>query len=377
MFDLLKKFVKKHQQKETIAFFKNGQLTNVVPMPEGNLYNNREVFYNARYIVSEHCKYDLENEESIRSISTPDFKVFSVLGLGVAGNLVYVLRMKASYLKEDGKKELALALLKRATEMMPVSRITWNKEDYLLFSDWLCEFGEFEAAKTARKCVNDLFETTLNYGEITHQKNMENAESLDTDLVEADYFLGCCGECAKYRGRWFSISVKDKRFPKMPVDYGCTCSGLDFYPTIYGISEPIYCPENVDIIMYSNRPFVDDRSEQEKADYIVRKKESDNEDWYEPYAQRVEKIRAFDKVCYESINEKLPDIAPKSYSGYVRMKNSNSKNYQKLVLSAEQVGISLNYPPDLEKEYQELKPIIEEYKRVKTECSAYWKKRKE
>ena len=95
--------------------------------------------------------------------------------------------------------------------------------------------------------------------------NIHNARELSTDLVEADYFNGCCGECAKYRGRWFSISGKDKRFPKMPPeDYGCTCQGLSFYPVIYGISEPTSCPKNVNIIKYSNRPFVDDRTEEEK-----------------------------------------------------------------------------------------------------------------
>lgn len=82
---------------------------------------------------------------------------------------------------------------------------------------------------------------------------------------EASYFCGCCGECAKYRGRWFSISGKDKRFPKMPENYGCTCQGIDFYPVIDGVSEPEYCPKHQNIIEYSNRPFVDDRTQAEKA----------------------------------------------------------------------------------------------------------------
>lgn len=91
------------------------------------------------------------------------------------------------------------------------------------------------------------------------QTLINNAKTMKTDLVEAEYFRGCCGECAKYRGRWFSISGRDKRFPKMPVDYGCTCSGLTFYPVIYGASKPDHCPKNKDIIEYSNRPFIDDR----------------------------------------------------------------------------------------------------------------------
>lgn len=95
------------------------------------------------------------------------------------------------------------------------------------------------------------------------QKNLQLAEELDTDLVEASYFRGCCGECAKYRGRWFSISGKDKRFQKMPVDYGCTCIGIDFSPVIFGLSIPMLSDEIDDIIAYSNRPFVDDRDAEE------------------------------------------------------------------------------------------------------------------
>ena len=93
--------------------------------------------------------------------------------------------------------------------------------------------------------------------------NLENAKQLGTDLVEASYYRGCCGECAKYRKRWFSISGKDKRFPIMPVNYGCTCCGLGFSPVIYGISEPTYSDEIDDIIQYSNRQFVDDRDDEE------------------------------------------------------------------------------------------------------------------
>lgn len=41
---------------------------------------------------------------------------------------------------------------------------------------------------------------------------------------------------------------------------------------------------------------------------------------------------------YQWITDNLPDIAPKSLSGYKRMKNSNSKNYQNIVSKAKQKG---------------------------------------
>lgn len=48
--------------------------------------------------------------------------------------------------------------------------------------------------------------------------------------------------------------------------------------------------------------------------------------------------RGIDKRDYKWLQEHLPDICPKSYSGYKRMKNGNTKNYQKLVALAKELG---------------------------------------
>ncbi len=48
--------------------------------------------------------------------------------------------------------------------------------------------------------------------------------------------------------------------------------------------------------------------------------------------------RGIDKRDYKWLQENLPDICPKSYSGYKRMKNNNTKNYQKLVACAKELG---------------------------------------
>lgn len=48
--------------------------------------------------------------------------------------------------------------------------------------------------------------------------------------------------------------------------------------------------------------------------------------------------RGIDKRDYKWLQENLPDICPKSYSGYKRMKNGNTKNYQKLAARAKEMG---------------------------------------
>lgn len=162
------------------------------------------------------------------------------------------------------------------------------------------------------------------------QTLINNAKSLETDLVEADYFKGCCGECAKYRGRWFSISGRDKRFPKMPVDYGCTCGGLTFYPVIYGASEPDHCPKNKDIIEYSNRPFIDDRSKKEKEIFQ-----------HDVDSEAFEEIKCKDKEDYEKLMQLIPDEMPKSFSAYRRMKMSETDKFMSIAEKAFALGLDI------------------------------------
>jgi hypothetical protein len=200
---------------------------------------------------------------------------------------------------------------------------------------------------------------------------LKNAKKLGTDLAEADYFKGCCEECAKYRGRWFSISGKDKRFPKMPADYPCRCSGISFSPVIYGISVPTHCNRSTDIIKFSNRPFVDDRTKEEKKTFEIYLKETENEKFFAPYQSRWDAIKQYDKTQYERLLSVLPDLAPKSFSGYMKMKNGNTKNYQKLLLEADKVNIVLDYTEEMKREIEVLTPIREQYEKIKAECIQY------
>lgn len=160
--------------------------------------------------------------------------------------------------------------------------------------------------------------------------NMRNAKNLDTKLGEADYFLGCCPECAKYRGRIFSITGKDKRFPKKPAKYGCTCQGLTFSPFIYGVDEPMHYPKGVDIISYSNRPFVDDRSDSEK-------------ETYQHYldCKIFESIKQQDRKDYDKLKKTLPSETPKTFSAYRRMKISETSNFLKIAEKAHDLGINI------------------------------------
>ena len=98
------------------------------------------------------------------------------------------------------------------------------------------------------------------------------------------------------------------------------------FPFWEGISEPAY---------YSLRrlrelnlmPMRDTRTSEESA--LYERRQSD---------LAAEKK---DRDDYAWLQEHLPEIAPKSFGGYRRMKNSNSNNFQKLVCAAQEQGRKL------------------------------------
>lgn len=69
--------------------------------------------------------------------------------------------------------------------------------------------------------------------------------------------------------------------------------------------------------------YKDERSKEQKESFeeMIREKEE----------------VAKDKEFYDLMFEKHPEVTPKSFSGYRRMKASNSENYKKLLKQAEEL----------------------------------------
>lgn len=162
----------------------------------------------------------------------------------------------------------------------------------------------------------------------TFKQTVKNANSMGTDLIEMSEHYPTCAECAKYQGRVYSISGASRKYPPLPdciakngqVHKNCK---HDFYPFIDGYSGTYH----KDIVKYSNSPFVDNRTPDEIREYESEIAEV--------------KAKKQDKKEYDLILEKLPDIAPKSFGGYRKMKKSSSKNFQKLSEKCKKVGIKI------------------------------------
>jgi|GEM_PF-3050588 len=143
-----------------------------------------------------------------------------------------------------------------------------------------------------------------------------NAQRHKTDLLEAEYTVPASAEEAIYRGRIYSITGKDPNFPKLPlkiIEMDMILSPYRFKRDI-----PKGCAKK-DAVSYSNRPWADDRSEEEKNKY-----------------ENIVEIRT--RSAYRWVCEKLPDLAPASFDVYKIMKNDNAEEYCQLQETAYKMG---------------------------------------
>ncbi len=156
--------------------------------------------------------------------------------------------------------------------------------------------------------------------------NFSIADSQESDLVEASYEYNCSELASCYRGRIFSKTGLDNRFPKLPDDF--SNSHLQLYPFTYGVSIARGCGGEGNEIAYSNRPFIDNRTSEEITIY------------QDKYNKRL--LKQQNENDYYWLLENLPELAPKSLGGYSRMKSSNSPNYVKIVAAAKDKEYIIN-----------------------------------
>lgn len=318
--------------KNITIYFDNGVISDVIP----DVYS----YYEAEYYNINGAIYDSYSIESISSIPIPDYSKLKPTDTPVY-SLDYLLIVRASQERRKKNNELAYALLEKSLELMEHSQTIHNKNQILRIVNWLYEDGRLEEAKkkevTLRRAFPYTFDDTLLHKNVFF-KELQSCKELKTDYIFCSSHQGTCPECAKYQCRVYCISGKDKRLPKLPdivYQYGGFHPGCrhSFHPFFLYSNHTIndYNLKEFNVFKHSNRPFVDDRTEYDKQLYTERLKKQ---------RKRIES--AHNKEIYYILKEKLPDAMPKSLSGFTKMKNANSKNYQEIVRMAREIGINIS-----------------------------------
>lgn len=277
-------------------------------------------------------KYDFETIEGINDIKIPNYKPLQGMSSPV-NNVEYILQRKATEHKKNGRIDLAIACLRKANEIFPHSNFAWSEKDYMRLVEYLKLDRQFDEARKEERKIKEMFQKTRF---VFEGKNIEtnfvglsekNIIEVFGGLVESFDLECCCEECAKYAKRIFSVDGKDKRFPLLPDCIKYYNDNHKYCQTplnafMFGVDEPRWNYSG-NIVDWSNREYKDERSKEQKESFETMIKEK-------------EEI-AKDKEFYDLIFEKFPDIAPKSFGGYRRMKAANSENYKKLLKKAEEL----------------------------------------
>lgn len=269
--------------------------------------------------------YDLDTLNGIANIPIPKYKPLQGMG-NPSNNIEYILQKKATEHKKNGRMDLAIACLRKANEIFPYSNFSWAEKDYMRLVEYLKADRQFDEARKEEAKIKELF-TKFNQEQQAHNDRIHREIYGNTDIVSTNETSFVCEECAKYTKRYFSISGNSKRYPKLPEyllhkSYEHKYCAIELYPVLDNISEPAWNYQG-DFIKYCNRPFVDERTKEQKAFFDKEVKEKE------------EFLK--DKEFYDLIFEKFPDIAPKSFGGFRRMKAANSENYKKLLEKANEL----------------------------------------
>lgn len=316
--------------KKVTIYYKNGTIVNVIP----DVYS----YYKAQYYVIDGVKYDSYNIDSIKKIPVPNY-CSSCDGTPVY-NLEYIIKMRAGQERREGHNDLAYALFSKSLEIMKVSNVLYNKKDFMPIINWLYEDGNFdEADKLLEKIRKDnpsVFDDKFRSQELV-KRVLNTCKDLDCDYIISSSHHCTCAECAKLQNRVFCISGKDKRFPKLPETVlinggfhdGCR---HDFHPFFIEADIMLHDKngKEQDTIKYSNRPFIDDRTESEKESYEQYQKEA-------AHAEFVERT----KRSYYVLKHKYPELMPKSYSAFSRIRNANTARYQEIKRIADNENLEI------------------------------------
>lgn len=282
--------------------------------------------------------FDLTTAEGIRAITLQAVQPWINSAPGVPSHPVEILSKQASAYQKD-HLELAIECLRKANELRPDCGMAYTEDSYLRLIRYLCKAERFEEADRELQKIRAMFHganAPCSHEALSRaalERSFATARELGTDLVEVSWIDACCEVCGKYRGRIFSISGRDRRFPKFPADFCLDC-GLCAYPIIEGVSVPMYSdPEHM--VEEARRPFVDTRTPDEVKAYSEKRQRMQREE-----ERRIEYVarERKDHADYAWIRENLPELLPKTFSGYRRMKTMNTANFQKLRAKALELG---------------------------------------
>lgn len=421
-----------------------GHIVRITPEPQWgeNYYDILDQIRSVTSIISDGQNYDLTDVNSIYSIHVSVYsKPENDYRLSSYGTLEYLLQEKGNSYSRWTQRELGLACLRKAIELMKISDVKWDRRDFQRIVWRLKEFGAEEDASKLEQwykgnVLTDEQEAELILSgkidkELSHvqkeiimvkrvtkedmlqftgmpyrfdfpiKKHIEhgshpsaymelspfNQEVAKSDLSRLNEIIrNMAGVLPSLTSKFF-LQIDKVMFSEYDSSYGYStliCTPHTFTGKISKFPLTLSFMTRMDVRTYSatGQLLYNESGILEKATVNVWRAPSDYshpgagwgfsfgtfeskfilgtaettlvpDEYGRPtiiYRCRQiideENKRAINRAIFEWMQKHLPDDCPKSISGFSRMRNSNSKNYQALVKKAEAAGFV--FPQTLE-----------------------------
>lgn len=161
---------------------------------------------------------ELNSFKGIQAIKIPEYKPLQGIQSPV-NNIEYVLQRKATEHKNNKRMDLAIACLKKSNELMDYSNFQYSEKDYLRFVKYLRLDGQNELAtieeeKIYKKHPEFKDKRISNLDRI--KQDLKKMGEWKEDLVIINTSSSCL-ICKEYNSKIYSISGKNKKYPKIPI----------------------------------------------------------------------------------------------------------------------------------------------------------------
>lgn len=272
--------------------------------------------------------FHLNSEESILSI--PVVKLFKIDETFNGATSCYnILNKKATAFKKEQRMDLAIACLRKVNQYMEMSGRNYLADDYLRLVEFLKQDRQFEAARKEENIIKSRFPELF---ESVFDKRLE--EIIDKIEKYGEGYIifftnKICPQCSPYDNRLYSIYYDDVYpsiyyAPDFLMQRHCSvCNSFIGKHIMHDFS----LSEHPEIVTLNATPIADTRTSKQ-IEYFELEQLSQ---------QRAEMT----KFEYDWLWENMPEVCPKSLSGYSKMKNSNSANFQKIVAAAKEKGFDI------------------------------------
>lgn len=189
--------------------------------------------------------YDFDSVEGINRIKIPKYPPLKGIESPV-NNIEYILQRKATEHKKNGRMDLAIACLRKSNELMDYSNFRYAEKDYIRLVKYLRLDGQNEAADHEEQIIYEIhpeFKDKRISNLVRITEHLKKQKEWKEDLVYITT-TNICPICEPYNNKVFSVSGKNKKYPKLPKEIttdGGFCKNCIVAISTYfeGISTPL------------------------------------------------------------------------------------------------------------------------------------------